>query len=289
MVTAATMTADATQSGHIRLGELLLDLGKLTEIDIGRVVHRQRESNLKFGEAAQAMGLVTEEDVAFALARQFSYPCVRSSETSFSPLLVTALEPFSPAAEVIRSLRGHLMLSWFDDRRRALAITAPRRSQGSSVIAANLAIAFAQLGERTLLIDANLRHPSQQALFGLPEDDGLAHLLSGRAQFKQVLRPVQPFEALTILAAGVPAPNPHELLSSISFSWLVESAAATFDVIILDTPSLLDYPDAQVVAARTGGCLLSTRRHTTTLQDVEAAKRIMEPAGAMIVGSLIND
>jgi protein-tyrosine kinase len=289
MVIAASIAGEMTPSEHLRLGELLLQLGKLTEFDISRVVSRQKETNLKFGEAAQDMGLVSREDVAYALARQFDYPCVGTNESNLSPLLVAARDPFGAPAEVIRALRGHLMLTWFNESRRALAIAAPRHSQGTSVIAANLAIAFAQLGERTLLIDANLRRPSQHGLFGIPASEGLSYLLTGRYQFKQLLCSVSPFKTLTVLCAGIPPPNPNELLSSVGFSWLMETATAAYDVIIVDSPPLLEYPDAQVIAARVGGALLVTRRHRSSLSDVIAAKHMLEPASAALVGSLIND
>ncbi len=289
MVIAASVASGIASTQHLPLGEQLRELGKLTELDIGRVVVRQRETNLKFGEAAQSMGLVSREDVAYALARQFEYPCARPADSGLSPLLITAVEPFGAAAEIFRVLRGHLMLTWFSERRRALTIASTRRSEGASVIAANLAVAFAQLGERTLLIDANLRRPAQHELFGLNTSDGLSSLLMGRLQFKQALCAVEPFHSLAVLCAGISPPNPHELLSSVSFSWLMETATAAFDVIIVDAPPLLEYPDAQVVAARTGGCLLTTRRHATSLRDVEEAKRIIEPTSAAIVGSVINE
>jgi capsular exopolysaccharide synthesis family protein len=181
------------------------------------------------------------------------------------------------------------MLSWFNERRKSLVVTATRHSEGSSVIAANLAIAFAQLGERTLLIDANLRRPGQHDLFGLPAADGLSSLLSGRLQFKQALCPVPPFNMLSVLCAGFAAPNPHELLSSVSYSWLMETATAAFDIVITDSPPLLEYPDGQVIAARNSGCLLTMRRHVTSLRDVEEARRILAPAGATLVGALLNE
>jgi protein-tyrosine kinase len=290
MVIAAKPVVGVTSSSeHPPIGEVLRELGKLTELDIGRIVLRQKDTKQKFGEAARSLGLVSREDVAYALARQFEYPCSLPAESNLSPLLVTALEPFGAAAETFRGLRGHLMLSWFNEQRKSLVVTGTRHSEGASVIAANLAVAFAQLGERTLLIDANLRRPGQHDLFGLTSADGLSSLLSGRLQFKHALCAVPPFNMLSVLCAGFAAPNPHELLSSVSFSWLMETASAAFDFIIIDSPPLLVYPDAQVIAARSSGCLLTTRRHATSLRDVEEAKRILSPAGATLVGALLNE
>jgi chain length determinant protein tyrosine kinase EpsG len=289
MVIVASAATGLHTSEHHLLGEVLCELGKLTERDIGRIVLRQRQTREKFGEAAESLGLVSREDVAFALARQFEYPCAQPADSKLSPLLVSALEPFGPAAEMFRVLRGNLMLSWFNDRRKSLVVTATRHGEGTSVIAANLAIAFAQLGERTLLIDTNMRRPGQHELFNLPVAGGLSALLAGRLQFKQALCSVPPFNTLSVLCAGVAPPNPHELLSSVTYSWLMESATAAFDIVISDCPPMLEYPDGQVVAARNAGCLLTTRRHETSLQDVEEIKRVLAPAGTPLVGALINE
>ncbi len=288
--TQPSTAAPSIASGeHASLGQLLRTSGKLTDVDIGRVIVVQRQKNLRFGEAAQSLGLVSREDVEHALAQQFEYPYVRTAESGLSSLLVAAREPFGAHAEALRALRGQLTLRWFNDRCKTLAVVAARHAAGASGVAANLALAFAQLGERTLLIDANLRRPVQHELFGIARPDGLSRLLAGRSQFKQALSPIAPFASLAVLCAGAPPPNPHELVSSVGFSYLIETAPALFDVVIVDAPPLLEYPDAQVIAARAGGCLLVTRRHRTSLADVERAKQQLEPTGAALVGAVIND
>src|SRR3954467_5311687 len=89
---------DVGERGGVLLGRLLLDAGKLTEIDVNRVVVAQRKKNLRFGEAAMRLGLVTQEDVEKALALQFGYPYV-TGESGLDPTLVAAHEPFGAAAE----------------------------------------------------------------------------------------------------------------------------------------------------------------------------------------------
>jgi receptor protein-tyrosine kinase len=186
-------------------------------------------------------------------------------------------------------LRSQLALRWFDDRRKTLTVAAARAGAGSSVVAANLAIAFAQLGERVLLIDANLRRPVQHTLFGIGAVEGLSGLLAGRSAFRDSLRVVEPFATLAILCAGATPPNPHELLSAVGFSYLIETAPAAFDIVIVDSPPLLEYSDGQLIAARSGGCLLVARRHQTSLTDIEDAKQQLEPTGAAVVGAVLND
>jgi protein-tyrosine kinase len=278
--------ASTEQRSHAPLGKLLLDAGKLTEIDVNRVAVAQRQKNLRFGETAERLGLVNHEDVARALAQQFRYPYV-TGESLLDTTLIAAYQPFSAAAESLRELRSQLLLRWSEEQRRSLAIISPRKRSGCSRLAANLAIVFAQLGERTLLIDANLRRPSQQALFGAPPGAGLSNFLAGRSELADVLRPVAPFENLHVVFAGTQPPNPQELVSRVTFRYLLEAAPKNFDVVIIDTPPILEFADAQIIAAAAGGCLLSARRHVTRLADIERAGAKFAPTPALLLGTAI--
>jgi len=287
---AARDTAVATTpAGHLPLGEILRLSGKISELDISRVIVSQREGKLRFGEAAQKMGLVTWKDVELALARQFDYPYVQDPESGFSPLLVSACDPFGARADIIRGLRSELSLRWFAERGKALTVISPREDCGSSIIAANLAIAFAQLGESTLLIDADLRNPTQHEIFGIGNGDGLSSVLAGRSQIASSLNAVAGFDHLAVLCAGIIPPNPHELLCTVNFAYLIETAPPGFDVVIVDAPPMLDYPDAQMISARTRAVLLSARRHKTSLADLEHCKTQLAPTGCALLGVVIND
>jgi protein-tyrosine kinase len=268
------------------LGRLLLDAGKLTEIDVGRVVATQRQQNLRFGEAAEQLGLVSSEDVRWALARQFGYPYL-PKDSPLDAALVAAFQPLSAQAEALRELRSQLLLRWFDDRRKTLAVISPRANEGCSHLAANLAVVFAQLGERTLLVDANFRNPMQHELFGLNPAVGLSGVLAGRCELDDALSSIAPFDKLTVLCAGARPPNPQELLSRVVFRYVLETAPAGFDAVIIDTPPLLDYADAQIIAAIAGGCLLATHRHKTRLADVERVKAKIEPTRAVLLGAAL--
>jgi chain length determinant protein tyrosine kinase EpsG len=278
-----------SRSDRIRVGELLASLGKLTEPEIDRILALQDKKNLRFCEAALKLGLVQREDVHQALSLQFDYPYAAPAGSALSPLLVVAHDPFGAKAEAVRALRGQLALRWFDDRRKPLVVTATRGGSGSSVVAANLAVAFAQLGERTLLVDANLRRPAQHQLFGLGQADGLSSLLVGRGSLRELLSTAPPFATLAVLCAGAVPPNPHELLSTVRFSYTIETAPSAFDVVIIDAPPLLEYPDAQLIAARAGGCILVARRHKTTVADLDRAKQYLDPTGAAVLGAVLND
>jgi chain length determinant protein tyrosine kinase EpsG len=284
---AQSRTSGPPSPVSVLLGKQLLDGGKLTDSDVLRVIAAQRENHLRFGEAAVSLGLLSEIDVQEALARQHRYPYVLQADSELSPELYAANQPFGARSEALRTLRAQLMLRWFGDQSKCLAVVSSREGEGASTTAANLAIAFAQLSERTLLIDANLRNPAQHRLFGQQAAAGLSNLLTGRCELDDVIIPIAPFERLSLLCAGAAPPNPQELLSSVSFSYLVETAPSWFDIIIIDTPPILDCADAQVVAGLAGACLLVTHQHQTRLADVEQVKQLLVPTGAELVGTVL--
>jgi receptor protein-tyrosine kinase len=271
-----------------RLGTQLLERRTLSAEDVGRIMANQRETGQLFGEAAVSLGLLTREGLRRALAEQYAYPYVEVG-SALNPSLVSAYDPFSAQAESFRTLRSELLLRWFDHKHRTIAITLPRASPGASVVAANLAICFAQLGGKTLLIDANFRAAKQHELFGLTGALGLSTVLAGRSALPDALATIKPFADLMLLTAGPAPPNPQELLSRDAFSHLLQTASADFDVIVIDTPPLLQFADAQLIAAHAGGCVLTTRRHRTSLADIERCKLQLGATGAAIVGTIIVD
>ena len=281
--------APMEDTGSRPLGLQLLAAGKLSEQDVMRILATQAAGKLRFGETAVELGLLSEQDLQSALAQQFGYPCATAGDAQLAPGLFAAHEPFGAQSEALRTLRSQLLLRWFGERRKSLVVTAARHGECSGSIAANLAIVFAQLGERTLLIDANMRSPSQHELFRLSASLGLSNLLSGRCDAEAVMLPLPWLENLTVVCAGAPPPNPQELLSRVPFSYLVETAPAVFDVVIIDTPPVLEYADAQLVTALVGGCLLATYRNRTRLRDIEAVKRRLQGTHCEIVGAAIVD
>ncbi len=271
-----------------RLGELLQNDGTLTEHDIKVILAAQRDSGDRFGEVASRLGLASEQDVRRALARQIEFPVLRPGESDLSPLLIAAYQPYSRRAEELRTLRSELMLRWFGRNNRVLAVIEPRPGNGCSVLAANLAVAFAQLGERTLLIDANLRTPSQHVLFGVASQYGLVDCIKGGESIESVLTQVPGFSSLSLLCAGDRPPNPQELLGRVSFGYFMETALVRFDVVIVDTPPLRECADAQLVASRARGAILAIKRHNTRLADVVRVKAQLESAEVSLLGAVID-
>jgi receptor protein-tyrosine kinase len=282
----AARSAGAT-ARHI--GAILVDEGKLTPSDAEQVLARQRELGWRFGEAAIELNLITDGDLRQALSKQYEFPYLISGPDGVGKELIAAWNPFHPTVEELRVVRTQLLMRWFNPEagRRALAITSACAREGRSFIAANLAVVFSQLGQRTLLIDADFRAPRQQSIFNVPDRFGLSSVLSGRTDLSAAL-PVSGLTGLSVLPAGPLPPNPLELLSRASFAAVLAKAQSEYDVILIDTPSLSEHADAQCVAFRTGDALLVTREHHTRVTQVERAARELSDASARIVGTLMN-
>ena len=271
----------------LTIGGLLLDAGKITPADAERILRTQKEQGLRFGDAGKALGLISEEDIQQALSQQFGSTFISTAEGYFSSELIAAYQPFSEQVEILRAIRNQLMLRWFNNGNKALAITSPGTGEGRSYLAANLAIVFSQLGERVLLIDANLRQPRQHQLFKIEEKRGLSDLLANRAD-ASIITKVPVFLDLSILAAGTIPPNPPELISR-SLAVRLEQFAQDYDVILLDTSAALQGSEAQLVAEKANGALLLARLHQTRLADIETIKNQFENSGVNCVGTVISD
>ena len=272
------------------IGAILVDAGRLTTNGAESILRLQKKQGMRFGDAAIKLKLLKEDDIRFALSSQFDYPYLPASDESLSHELVAAYQPFSPVVEQLRALRSQLMLRWFDAQaeRKTLAIVSPGGGEGRSFIAANLAIVFSQLGERTLLIDADLRTPSQHELFKLGKGAGLSGLLAGRANTDAVIS-VPGLIGLSVLPAGAVPPNPQELLGRQLFGDTLRTLSRDFDVVIIDTPAASDYADAQTVAVRAGAALIVARKDQTSLSDFTELAHRLQQSGAALVGSVLSD
>lgn len=271
------------------IGAILVDSGRLSLEDAERILRLQREQKLRFGDAALKLGLLSEADIQLALSRQFNYPYLQRGASKVSEDVVAAYDPFSAQVEALRTLRSQLMLRWFDsaEDRKALAIVSPGSNEGRSFIAANLAVVFSQLGERTLLIDGDMRHPRQHSLFSLDNRSGLSAAISDRGGPVAIQR-IEGLRDLSVLPAGAVPPNPTELLSQSPFAQLLEELRKSFDVILIDSPAAARYADAQAIAVRAGAALLVARNDVTRLSQTKAVSQTLAQSGAAVVGAVLN-
>ncbi|MGH1361679.1 MAG: polysaccharide biosynthesis tyrosine autokinase [Burkholderiaceae bacterium] len=274
-----------------RIGEILVSTEAMKSDQIEKVLSEQaREPEKRFGEIAVHRRLATQAQVDSALASQFGYTAPAAPDTALPAEIAVAHTPYSPFAEVIRALRSQLVMRWFDGspQQCALSITSVDRGDGKSFICANLGVVFSQLGERTLIIDADLRNSTQHKKFGLPNRMGLSGILSGRAGIEEIL-PVPGVENLAVLPAGPLPPNPQELLGREEFGKLLFGLSESFDVILVDTPSAQQATDAQIVAQKTRAAMIVGRKDKTQTNEIGQLTQVMRGSGIQILGATLNN
>ena len=257
------------------IGDIIAELRHLSVDQVEKVLEHQRSQGVRFGEAAVALGMASKDDVLFALSQQFHYPYAPEEERKLSPDLVTLTEPFGARAEYFRALRSQLMMRLFADgeQRRAVAVISPEAGEGKTYGASNLAVTLAQLGGRTLLVDADMRGPRMHELFRLPNQTGLSSILSGRAD-RGVVQQVGSVPSLFVMPVGTTPPNPLELVERPAFGLLMRELATKFDHVLVDTPAAVYGADASVIAARCGSAIVVARRNASRvnlLQDLVAS------------------
>ena len=285
------MLSTKVRNADRSIGAILIDAGRLTPADAERILQYQQQTELRFGEAGVELGLITEADILYALSLQFDYPFIQPGGSHpISTEVVAAYKPFSAEGERLRALRSQLQLRWFDEagRRTALAIVSDSRQEGRSNLAANLAVTFAQLGQRTLLIDGDLRAPRQHKLFKVENQVGLSSLLAGRMQ-DQVVTFVHGIPGLAVLPAGPTPPNPAELLSRPAFARILEQSKSSFDVVLVDTPAFESGADAALLARAVGAGLAIARTNYTRTNAFERVVGSLGDTGVFMVGSVLVD
>jgi protein-tyrosine kinase len=288
-VVIGTGAAPAGATPERSIGNIIAGLRELGADQVERVLAYQREKGIRFGEAAVALGLATPEDVLFALSQQFHYPYAPEEQRKLNPELVALNEPFSARAEGFRALRSQVMMRLFGEGepRRALAIISPDEGDGKTYCAANLAVALAQLGGRTLLVDADLRGPRMHEVFHMPNQAGLSGILSGRGD-SQVIQPVPGVPTLFVLPVGATPPNPLELLERSGFGLLMRELASRYDHVVVDTPAATHGADASVIAARCGAALLIARQDASRVADLRKLVASFEGCPVKLAGVVVN-
>jgi protein-tyrosine kinase len=273
------------------IGSILIDQGRLSAESAERIVALQMEKSLRFGDAAIQLGLLTEGDIQIALAQQFEFPYLQPGDERVSEEVIAAFKPFTPIAEQLRALRSQLRLRWFDQEsgRKTIAVVSAGNGEGRSFVAANLAVVFAQLGEHTLLLDADLRNPRQHELFRLDNRVGLTSALAGRAHLQEAAARISGLPGLTVLRAGPTPPNPQELLGRPVFKAMMAFARKKYDIVIVDTPDGSATADVQTIAASAHGVIVVARKDVTAVGRLQALVSSLQQSGVPVVGSVLNN
>jgi len=197
-------------------------------------------------------------------------------------------QPMSSAAEAIRLLRANLEFAAAVQPLEKIAITSAGLGEGKSTVTANLGVVMAQAGFKTVIIDADLRRPTQHKIFGVGSEKGLTRLITHpeipwQSESMRVAVP-----GLMLIPSGPVPPNPADLLSLESFSRLLDAVSEEADVILIDTPPILAVSDALVVAVKTDGVLLLSRSGRTRRDALRAAASSLHQGGIRLVGTILN-
>jgi tyrosine-protein kinase Etk/Wzc len=202
--------------------------------------------------------------------------------------LVTHLRPKSPVSEAYRTLRTNILFSAPDNPKHIIMMTSTGPREGKSTSVANLAITFAQMGTKTLLIDADLRRPMLNKLFQMDKEPGLTNVLVGGEKLDDVVKDIPEVPNLSVLTCGVIPPNPAELLGSAFMKNLLEHARQNYDMILIDTPPIIAVTDPSVLARIVDGVVMVVRIGSTqrgaALMAAEQLRRVEAP----MIGVMLN-
>lgn len=223
--------------------------------------------------------------------------------------LITAINPFSTAAEQYRKIRTNIEFSSADKKIKSLVVTSSGPSEGKTTTASNLAVVFANAGSRVVLVDADLRKPNIALSFKVPNVNGLSNYLTegnsatgsflsendvenvyltqGNTQIGSRLIETD-IENLYLMPSGPTPPNPSELLSSKRMQELVDTLSESFDLVIFDMPPVVTVTDAQIMSSYVDGTILVVRERNINKQAILEAKKLLDMVKAKIIGVVYN-
>lgn len=189
--------------------------------------------------------------------------------------------------EAYNSIRTNLLFTQQGEKCPVFVVSSPTANNGKSINTINMAISFAQMGKRTLLIDADMRNPTVHRLFSIPVKNGLSEILAGLTDSITVTK--TDIENLSVLTAGKIPPNPAELLSSSRMDKLLEFVKAHYDCVLIDTPPVNLVTDSTAFATKATGYIIIVKLETTDMQEVKMTVNSLRHINAPIVGFIAND
>ena len=202
--------------------------------------------------------------------------------------LATLLNPRSPAAEAYRTLRTNIEFASVDSPLRTILVTSAIPGEGKTTTAANLAIAFAQAGRRTLLLDADLRKPGVHRIFELPNATGLTSLVRADDAATESLTNATEQENLRVMTTGPLPPNPAELAGSQRMRTILFRLASEFDLVVVDSPPLQAVTDAAILSSLTDGTLLVIDAGRSRRGAVQQGREALARVDAHVLGAVLN-
>ena len=205
--------------------------------------------------------------------------------------LITVMHPKSPISEQFRTLRTNINFMAIDHPIKTLALTSVNVSEGKSTVTDNLAVVWAQNGQRVLLVDADLRRPILYRTFDLDNQQGLTTILTSRDHRIDLNKIIQPsgIENLSLLPSGPIPPNPAELLSSHRMQDFLAAAKKWYDMVIVDVPPMLEVTDTQVISHNLDAIVLVVKQGQTQKLGAKRAVELLKLAHANLLGYVMND
>ena len=199
------------------------------------------------------------------------------------------LEPKSIVAEAYRTIRTAVFFGASKDRAKTILITSPAPSDGKSTVASNLAITMAQAGQKTILLDADFRKPTQHRIFEIDRKDrGLTDVIVGAASLDEAIHH-GPVDGLDILHCGMEIPNPSEVLNSDAFVDKLKEISGRYDRVIIDSPPVGPVADSQILSAVCDVTILVLRAEVSTRKHSQQAHECLQSVGGHVLGAVIND
>ena len=198
------------------------------------------------------------------------------------------LKPRSVAAEAYRTIRTAVFFGVPKGQAKTILVTSPASGDGKSTLVSNLAITMAQAGQKTLVLDADFRKPTQHSIFEVDGLKGLSSVLAGTLSIKQAVQP-GPVKGLDVLACGPEVPNPAEILNSDEFEKILKTLSEKYDRIVIDSPPVAPVADSQILGAICDITLLVLRAEKSTRRLSQQTRDGLLSVGARILGAIVND
>jgi capsular exopolysaccharide synthesis family protein len=277
VVVSPAILPDRPVSPNLILNVLLAAVGALVmAIGVAFLLEYLDQSIKSDDELMQRVGLVAIGHVPFSQSRRGKLP-----------ELVT-LSEHSSGTEAYKAMRTNLLLSSIDHEIKTIVVTSASPGEGKSRTAANLAVALAQAGHRTVIVDADFRRPNQDKIFGRIRNVGLTNMILRDKPDDEVVVPVAEVPNLWLLMSGPIPPNPSELLGSASMRALLTQLRQAFTYVIVDTPPVNAVTDPIVVAVNADGAILVIEQGRTTYPSLLRAKRVLDRVNTPTLGAVMN-
>lgn len=199
--------------------------------------------------------------------------------------LTTFLDPDSTISEQYSSIRTNIQFLTRNNI-KSLLITSPNSGEGKSITVSNLALSMSKQSEKVLLVDANFRTPMIHSIMKCSNSQGLSDILMGNSCLKDTIKKIGLIDVLT---TGPKPYNPAELLDSRNMSKFINEIVEIYDVVLFDSPSVLDYTDAIILANQCNGVILVIKNGKTGVTRIVEAKKALEFAKSELIGAILNE